>query len=59
MHLAGVTQLFLGGGCGCGLEKLAEPGAGIGKTPGGKFNPEFLQCLKDSCSLTYVDEGLC
>ena len=54
MNLAGVAELFFGGGCGRGLEKFAKPGASIGKSPGGKLDAELLQCLGHSGSLTYV-----
>ena len=45
VHLCGVGKLLLDGGRGLELQKLAEAGSRVGKSPGGKLNPQRIERL--------------
>jgi hypothetical protein len=51
MNLAGIAELFFGGGCCCGLEKFAKPGAGIGKPQEGSSMRNLSSARDDRAAL--------
>src|ERR1039458_6597670 len=47
VHLRGIGEFLLDCGRCLGLQKFAEPSAGIGKTPGGQFNAQRIESVAD------------